>query len=318
MAERHTERPRRLVGALCVLLAFVGVGSLITTRSAPAAGATNMVARWQMNEPVGATVMTDSATVGLTGAIGSAITTGDVSSGGAVGYRWPTPVDPAGPPVTNRLVTVPDAAELDPDDKEFSVEVTFATAAHAGNIVQKGQNATAGGSWKLEMLNQYAHCVFKDENGESFGVRSDTEIVLNQVYTVRCVRDATHVRIVVGGVEEDATAHTLGVIANDFDLTIGGKPNCAAESVECDYFGGWIGSTIVRKDTPVPPSTTTTTDPNATTTTTSTTTTTTPLAPTVEPQAAANEADGGGEREGDRRRGSLSERGPRGDHPPQA
>ena len=298
MADNLTAGRRRLVAALCLALVAVAGGLLLVPIDPPSAGATNIVARWRMNEPAGATTMTDSATVGITGAIGAAITTGDTLSGGAVGYRWPTPVDPAGPPVTNRLVNVADVGELDPNDQEFSVEVTFATDAHAGNIVQKGQNLTVGGSWKLEMLGQYAQCVFKDENGASFGARSNTEIAIGSVYVVRCVRDATHVRILVGGIEERATPHTLGNIDNDFDLTIGGKPSCNGVSIECDYFGGWIGSVIVRKDTPVPPPTTTTTDPSTTATPTTTTTTTTPTTTstttTVPPGPVIVDGAGGG------------------------
>ena len=89
MADGATDGRRRVVAALS--LGVLATGSLLAPLRAPASGTTNLVADWRMAEPSGATVMVDSGTVGLPGAIGAAVAPGEAGPdgvGASVDDRW--------------------------------------------------------------------------------------------------------------------------------------------------------------------------------------------------------------------------------------
>jgi len=216
----------------------------------PADAATRRtVARWEMNEPVGASVMRDSSTRSIDGAIGSAVRTG-VSARGSVWFRWPY-VDPHAPPaVPDRLVTVQDG-RLNPGTRDFVVALRFRTTYPSANIVQKGQARASGGFWKVEIQRGRMTCVFRGRNADgarvgravnSAGPRLDD----GKWHSIRCVRTRAGVTMTVDSERPQHSAGVTGRIFNDVPLTIGGKLRCDQVEVSCDYFSGALDRVVVR------------------------------------------------------------------------
>jgi hypothetical protein len=284
-AEGEMRARRALVGVMCVAMAVIAVAALSSFGGSPAAGATDPVAYYPMDEAPGATAMGNYGQYAGDGDIGAKVSTGVVHDG-ATGYEWDYK-EPDEPPVEpGRLITVPDSTYLEPGVDEFAIEIRYRgdPTVAGGNIVQKGQNGTSGGYWKVEQNEGRVTCVFLDSDG------FDAHVMANRVtndgdwHVVRCLLEDDRLVMRVDGIwaGEDWTA--LGSIENSFELTIGGKTACNQTSVGCDYFTGGLDYVLIEKDVPgtpttsMPPTTTTTsttTTSTTTTTTTSTTTTTT-------------------------------------------
>jgi hypothetical protein len=228
-----------LVAVLLAASASAGVES--------ASAAWTTMARWEMNEPSGATVMQDSSDRNRDGTIGSDVQTG-VFEDGETGYRWPA----GNLDVQNdaRLVKV-DRRGFNPGEDAFSVTLRFKTGVAADqNIVQKGQAATAGGVWKIEMdSNGRVFCFFKGSAGRgAIGSTRGVSLADDEWHTVRCVRRSGSVTIIVDGGEPRKQVRTTGRIANDRPLTIGGKLQCnPANNVSCQYYVGLVDRAVVRR-----------------------------------------------------------------------
>lgn len=231
----------RLAAVLVWIAALVGVAAQ------PAhAAATVTIADWEMNEPVGATVMNDSSGAGINGSIGSAVKTGVVVNG-ATGYEWTSTNPNQPPPKPERLLQVPDS-RLNPGSRDYAVTVRFRTTHSYGNMIQKGQSATPGGYFKWEIPNGQLMCLFRsrDASGHLLGeksVKSPIGMPLNDGawHTVRCEKTVNQVTMTIDGTTTVASPHgTIGPISNNVPLTIAGKLNCDQVSVTCDYFAGDI------------------------------------------------------------------------------
>ncbi|MGL5823245.1 MAG: LamG-like jellyroll fold domain-containing protein, partial [Nocardioides sp.] len=205
---------------------------------------------YQMNEAAGATTMADTGGNGLTGVVdpaaGSAgLTTGAIFDG-AAGYYWAYRPPATSTTAPGRVVQVPDNYLLDAGNDTFSVEIRYRTSHSFGNIVQKGQAATAGGQWKIQAPGGQPSCLFKSSPGTSqqIAVKSTRDLSDNQWHTVRCLRSANMVKIYVDGVldgqRQAPPGKVVGNIGNSLPLTIGGKINCNQVTVSCDYFSGQI------------------------------------------------------------------------------
>jgi hypothetical protein len=217
-------RPRSLATALLSSLACFAIAG-------PASAAT--VADWQMNEPAGATTMTDSSGSGLSGRIGSGVQTGR-SLLGATSYRWSGQnLDGVRP---ERLITV-DSPALNPGTGDFAVTVRLFTGTGDQNIVQKGQATTAGGYFKVDMVQGRASCTFRGSDGLR-GISSSETLWDHTWHTVRCERRATGLTIIVDGGVPRTNAGPSGRIENSTSLSIGGKQYCNPPTVGCDYFIG--------------------------------------------------------------------------------
>lgn len=225
-----------LVAVLLAANAFAGVES--------AFGAWTKVAVWEMNEGPRATTMHDSSGAGRSGTIGSAVETGVVASD-ATGYRWP-PENVDGVH-TERLVTVNRSA-LNPRRDAFRVTVRLKTSASARdqNILQKGQASTAGGMWKIEMVNGRVVCTFKGSAGRA-AIGSRLTVSDDVWHTVRCERRSRRVVITVDGGVPRTQAGRTGKIANAWPLSIGGKSICNPPAVLCQYYVGLLDRVIVRR-----------------------------------------------------------------------
>lgn len=202
-----------------------------------AAQSGGVVADWRMDEAAGSPMLVDSSGNGVNGLLGSGVMAG-TRVGGDIVHRFPNTSSTA-PADPSRLHYVADRDALDPGTGNYSVEVRFRSTVDGTNIIQKGQATTSGGMWKMELDKGTVACLFRGSGGDAF-VRSTTRVIDGNWYLVRCERTASGVVLAVNGTVEARRSATSGNIANSWDLTIGGKPQCNNRSVECDYFRGDI------------------------------------------------------------------------------
>lgn len=220
------------------------------------------VADWQMNEAKRATVMVDSGPNKINGVIGTGVKTGTVIQG-ATSYQFPWTKPNTPPAMPQNLVTVDDS-RLNPGTGDYAVVVRYRTTNSFGNLIQKGQNKTAGGYFKVEMPGGHVTCLYKDgvvgPNGK-VGQRAITTLGTykdGQWHTLRCERTATGVTLTIyaaDGVtvqEKRSIKGPTGSIANDWPLSIGGKPRCDQIKVTCDYFPGAVDWVRIESSTPPP------------------------------------------------------------------
>jgi len=230
---------RTLLRAMTIAaLSTVGLGSL---SAVPAAAATTTVA-WELNEPAGATTMTDTSGNGITGRIGAEVVTG-VTVQGATGYRFPRLAPNTPPAHPEHNVQVPHDDRLNPGSEDYSVEVRYRTGNPFGNLIQKGQSGTRGGYWKIQLPQGEPSCLFRGPTGVTNAVRAQTRIDDDQWHVIRCDRTADAVELYVDGVFAGRNRGTTGAIANTRSLSFGGKDDCDQVTVTCDYFGGdvdWV------------------------------------------------------------------------------
>jgi hypothetical protein len=233
----------------CGFRALLAAVLLVASASAgaeSALGAWPKVAAWEMNEPPNATTMLDSSGAGRSGTIGALVETGvPVIVGGANrAYRWPAGnLDLENPA---RLVGVNSSA-LNPRTDAFAVTIRLKTSAVNQNIIQKGQAGTTGGMWKIDMKdNGHIFCLFKGLAGRR-AIGSSQTVSDGEWHTVRCIRRASGVTIIVDGGTPRTLAGTTGSIANTWRLAIGGKSSCNPPQVQCQYYVGLLDRVIVRR-----------------------------------------------------------------------
>lgn len=204
-----------------------------------------VVARWEMNESSGATVMVDSGQNGLDGTIGASVRTGIQQSGASV-YRFPFVSGLGKMYAPERLVTVSDTVALDPQAADYSFTVRMRTQQSWVNVIQKGQSGASGGFWKLELDDGYAQCLFRGPEG-SFSPLSRTRVDDGQWHTITCSRWGNGVAVDVDGVAVKSRSGWTGSINNGAPLAIAGKVACDGSSIGCDYFSGDIDWVRVAK-----------------------------------------------------------------------
>jgi Laminin G domain len=231
--QRSALRRCALIGVVLLFAsAFAGVGSAFAAT----------VARWEMNEPAGATMMHDSSGSNLSGTIGSAVRTG-VTVGGATGYRWSSQNKDGRRP--ERLVRVA-SSRLNPGRGGFAVIVRLRTGSGDQNIIQKGQARTAGGMFKVDMVRGRVFCSFRGFAGR-VAIGSRRALNDGAWHTVRCERRSRRVTIVVDGGSRRTKLGRTGRIANSSALAIGGKLHCDPPRVGCDYYVGLLDRAVVKK-----------------------------------------------------------------------
>jgi hypothetical protein len=236
MQLRSVSRRRALVVGVVVL----AVGGFV---NAGVASAATTVADWEMNEPAGSTTMLDSSGNNLSGAIGSAVVTGEVQAG-ETAYRWLGANKAGYHP--ERLVTV-DSASLNPGTDPFAITVRIYTGAGDQNILQKGQSGTGGGMYKIDMKAGIVICMYRGSDGNA-AVRSNQTVWDHQWHTIRCERQPSGVTLTIDGGAPKTTKHATGNIANNKILSIGGKAYCdGGVTVQCDYYIGLIDSVVMER-----------------------------------------------------------------------
>jgi hypothetical protein len=227
-------RAALLIAALLVASAAAGVES--------ASAAWSKVAFWEMNEPAGATTMTDSSGHGRSGHIGDSITTGVVVNGANKAYQWPA--DPGNRDIEHLVIA--DRPATNPYRYAFSVFVRFKSNTADANIVQKGQSTTPGGMWKVEVTGGRVICTFKGPAGRA-AIGSRHALDLSNWHTVRCIRRLSGATIVVDGGFPRKQSGSTGRIANNSAVTIGGKKDCNPPAVSCQYYEGLVDRITIRR-----------------------------------------------------------------------
>jgi hypothetical protein len=241
-ATNSEEFMRRAWGVASAAAAACLVGSVSAAPgvAAPAAhkAPSTVVADYQMESDTG-TTMNDSAGsndgVIAAAAAAAGLDTHVASEGPDFGYQWGAA---PGTPNDARVVTVADAADLDPGNREFAVEVKLKTSDTDGVLAQKGDPDTAGGHWRVQLDGGQASCLFR--GGAIQGaVKSATLVDDNQWHTIRCELVATGATVYVDGTKEKHQNKAVTEVANDQQVTVGGKVGCANVTA-CNYYVGQI------------------------------------------------------------------------------
>jgi hypothetical protein len=230
------------LGAAVCVLALLPVTAQATASHGRTAKADVLTADFEMNEPVGATAMTDATGNGNTGNIIASpeITTGTVFDG-ATGYTWTRRPPNQPPAVPEHVIQVPDDIDLEPGPNvgTFTIELRYRTKENFGNITQKGQSTTKGGQWKIQNPQGMPSCLFKGSIGR-VATRVKVPINDNLWHVLTCVHTPTRVSVLVDGVEVNHKNGSTGTIDNSIPMTVGGKINCNQDTITCDYFSGMI------------------------------------------------------------------------------
>ena len=227
-------------------------GSLLAMAAAVApshAAATNTLALWDMNEPAGATTLTDSSGNGITGTIGSAVSR--VAIGDIKAFSWSKTNPNEAPAKPERLVTVA-SDQLNPGSGDYAVSMRFRTTHSYGNMIQKGQAGSKGGYFKWENVKGKVTCRFRGVVNGSLVSKSvntgTTPLNDGAWHTLRCERTADKLELWVDNAATPRRARgATGTISNNVPLTIAGKSNCDQIKVTCDYFSGEIDWVKIEK-----------------------------------------------------------------------
>jgi PKD repeat protein len=237
-------RGRSAAVSVMALITAVPLAVGVTAGSAvgavqAAALAPGVTAFYEMNEPPGTTVMTDSGPNGLNGSVDPTGVESGAAFDGATGYNWVRrpPEDPPASP--ERVIQVPDNPNLEPGNGPFTIELRYRTKEKFGNIAQKGQAQTPGGQWKIQAPGGIPSCLFKGSAGQ-VATGALTPINDEQWHDLTCVFTSTGVSLYVDGQFRNRKNGTAGTVDNNFPMTVGGKIDCDQIKVTCDYFSGQI------------------------------------------------------------------------------
>jgi hypothetical protein len=137
------------------------------------------------------------------------------------------------------LIVTPDRDAVDPGLGPFTINLRFRTPNSFGNLLQKGQATAPGGQAKIQLPGGKVSCMFKTPNGTATAATPKNLVNDNTWHTVRCTKTSSSVTLVVDGTTYRANKPT-GVLNNAKSWSLGGKPECNATTVTCDYFGGQV------------------------------------------------------------------------------
>ena len=220
-------------------LSAAPIGTAVAAAKVP----TTAVADYQLQNDT-STTMADSAGTNdgaiAAGAPAAGLDT-HVASQNGFGYQW------AAPTVVNdaRVVTVPDAADLDPGDREFAVEVKLKTNATDGVLVQKGQSDTPGGSWRVQLQGGQVSCLFRSDTVQG-ATKSDILVDDNQWHTIKCELVATGTSVYIDGTRDGHQNKAVTGVDSGAEVTVGGKVGCGSIAT-CDYYVGQVDSVRILK-----------------------------------------------------------------------
>jgi hypothetical protein len=182
-----------------------------------AAAAGSPVASWPMNETAG-TTMGDTSGNAIDGTAYNVVMTG------ATGYQFNGK--------TSKVV-VPDSPKLNPGTSSFSYQVDVQTTRIPPtgtdyDLMRKGLGTTAGGEYKVEIINvnntARAFCLIKDTAGVAASIRGTTNVADGAWHTLTCTRTSTGLTLTVGSLApRTKTVSGLGAISNKAPLTLSAK-----------------------------------------------------------------------------------------------
>jgi hypothetical protein len=215
---------RTLLTAALTAVAIAGM-------SAPASGASTVVAHWAMDEP-------DSPPTAFDSGGANHGTNYDVV-GDTEAYTFNG--------VSSRVV-VPDHDSLDPLGANFAFGVMLSMTQapdlkETYDALRKGVVSTPGGNYKLEIKHAkgkaVARCVVKDAARTIAAIQSQLKVNLadGATHTVTCTKTATGVSVKVDNLPtRTKTVTSLGSVANAADLAIGAKAETS--STGFDWYKG--------------------------------------------------------------------------------
>ena len=135
------------------------------------------------------------------------------------------------------LVSVPDGPGLDPGAATWSVTTRLKFTRGYGNVLQKGQAGAGRTFFKLEAPRGIVSCLFRGSAG-SVSVNSGTPLNNGAWHTITCRRAGEQVTMTIDGTRTRRGTGATGTISNSLPFAIGGKSQCNAGTVSCDY---WVG-----------------------------------------------------------------------------
>lgn len=201
---------RSAVAALLATLAVIGLSAGTALGASP-------TALWHMDETSGST-MVDSSGHGYDGT-SSNVKTGLPGINGSKAYGFNG---------SSSKVVVPSASGLNPGTQDLVVSIRVAiTAVPADDydLIRKGLQSTAGGDWKIEIVNvdgaAIARCYLRGSSG-SWQKTTGPNLADGAWHTITCERHATSVQMSVDGTVWKKTT-TIGSISNTAALSIGAK-----------------------------------------------------------------------------------------------
>jgi hypothetical protein len=140
-------------------------------------------------------------------------------------------------------VSVPNSASLNPGTAGFrltaTVKINKVPAANNDyDLVRKGLAATAGGDYKLEILDTgKAFCHMKGSSG-GVSIQAGPALSTGAFHTIKCTKTATTVTLVVDGTTVGKATVTVGSISNTSGVFLGAKPNV-------DYLNGSLNQVTI-------------------------------------------------------------------------
>jgi hypothetical protein len=214
---------KRTVGASLAATALMGM------ISATSASAVEYRAHWLLDEPNNPSIAYDATSNANNGQ-------NENITGTGTGYIFNG----------SSRVVVADSASLSPGASDFQFGVTVVsgvpTAGTDYDLLRKGFASTAGGEFKVEILNvsnkARPMCLVKDSLKHVASIRGGPAagIADGKAHSITCSKTSSGVTITVDGVSKTKTiAATLGIVANSGSLTLGAKDGYSPGDVNGDW-----------------------------------------------------------------------------------
>lgn len=211
-----------------MMAGVVLVGALVAG-ALPASAAPTLVALWKMNETSGS-VMRDSIG-GRHGSLHSVQLGQAGFKGTAYGFTG------------SSYASVPSASSLNPGSRNIAITVHLKTtglppSGGDWDVIRKGYFETSGGEFKVEYQpSGQASCGFKGSAGYSELI-AGPRLNNNQWHTVRCVKTASSIQLIVDGRTFSKSAN-VGSFANSEPVVIGSRPGA-------QFFRGTLDHVSIR------------------------------------------------------------------------
>lgn len=223
---------------------------------APAAAFAQVaVGNWQMDEPVGETVMTDSSGNGFNGALHGAVSTGSVDAATGKAYEFNTGTHCSSSGTTGSGfaevtagasgISTPDRPTFNPGTQAFTVSVWVKTSVMPGGGKCDFDLIRKGSGWKVEIFpfNKVAqpNCVWKGKlsDGSSPKVAlhaplPNGSIIDGNWHKITCARTAGAETVLVDDVPLASSGTNVGSITNKAPVFVG------AQEAGADFYIGLL------------------------------------------------------------------------------
>jgi hypothetical protein len=202
-------------GAAGTVLAAVAT---LAAGAATAHAAATPVAIWNLDDPAGSTTMTDTSGLHHDGTLTNV-------TAGVPGFDTGTAFDFASIP---SYVSVPSATDLNPETSPFKValRIKFGARPTAAvgdfDVIRKGLSTTAGGSWKIEILETgRALCNYRAPSLQG-QLSAGPNLADGNWHAITCARTATKVTLTVDG-KAYSKKVAVPAVSNVSEVLVGAK-----------------------------------------------------------------------------------------------